>query len=285
MAITTHAALRELVSAVEDALGPVEAGLGLVLGSGLGGLADEIENARRIPYSRLPHLAASTVIGHAGQLVVGTWQGRNVAVLAGRIHRYEGHGFHQVVMPVRLLAALGMQTLIVTNAAGSLHTRLQPGDLMLLSDHINLQGGNPLIGSNDDRLGPRFPDMTYAYDPELRRLAHAVAVKHAIELKEGVYVALSGPTYETPAEIRMLGTLGGDAVGMSTVPEVIAARHMGVRVLGLSCITNLGAGLGEGKLDHAHVGEVAGKATRKMTQLLAGVTQALPDLPPRPRMF
>ncbi len=286
MAITTVAALRELVSAVESELGPVQAPLGLVLGSGLGGLADALQGARRVSYAKLPHLAASTVIGHAGQLVVGRWQDRDVIVLAGRVHCYEGHDFRHVAMPVRLLASLGVSTLVVTNAAGALHTRMQPGDLMLLSDHINLQGGNPLIGPNDDRLGPRFPDMTQAYDAELRAIAHQVAASQGLALKDGVYVALSGPSYETPAEIRMLAALGGDAVGMSTVPEVIAARHMGLRVLGLSCITNMGAGLGHGLLDHAHVGLVAGQASQRMVDLLAGVVRALPaNMPLRARTF
>jgi purine-nucleoside phosphorylase len=182
-------------------------------------------------------------------------------------------------MPVRLLAALGIDTLIVTNAAGSVHTGLQPGDLMLIRDHINLSGGNPLIGVNDERLGRRFPDMTTAYDAELRALALQVAAERGLTLHQGVYCGLSGPSYETPAEIKMLHLLGGDAVGMSTVPEVIAARHMGVRVMGLSCITNLGAGLGEGTLDHSHVGAVAGSATARMTDLVAGVVEALPELP------
>jgi purine-nucleoside phosphorylase len=219
------------------------------------------------------------VQGHAGELVAGTWQGHEVLMLAGRVHRYEGHSMHKVVLPVRMLAALGVHTLVVSNAAGSVHTRLQPGDLMLISDHINFQGQNPLIGKNDDRLGPRFPDMTVAYDAELRAVARQVALEQALQLHEGVYAAVLGPSYETPAEVRMLAAMGADAVGMSTVPEVIAARHMGVRVLGLSCITNLGAGLGAGTLDHAHVGEVAGKATAKMVNLLGGIVRALPNTP------
>ena len=285
MAVSTVAALRELVASVEHLLGPVRAPLGLILGSGLGGLADQIEDARKLPYARLPHLAPSTVVGHAGQLVVGRWQGHDVIALSGRIHLYEGHSFSQVAMPVRMLAGLGVDTLIVTNAAGSVHTRLQPGDLMLIDDHLNLQGGNPLTGRNDARLGPRFPDMTEAYDAGLRTLAHSVATSQGLDLKHGVYAALPGPSYETPAEIRMLAALGADAVGMSTVPEVIAARHMGVRVLGLSCITNLGAGLGKGLLDHAHVGEVAGQATEKMVRLLGGIAQTLPPQTARARIF
>ncbi len=279
MAFSTVAALRELIGAVDQHIGKSTAGIGLVLGSGLGGLANEIENAKRVPYARLPHLAASTVQGHAGELVAGRWQGRDVLVLAGRVHRYEGHSMEQVVLPVRMLAAMGIHTLIVSNAAGSVHTRLQPGDLMLLADHINFQGANPLVGRNDERLGPRFPDMTVAYDAELRALAHRVAAEQQLRLQEGVYAAVLGPSYETPAEIRMLAAMGADAVGMSTVPEVIVARHMGVRVLGLSCITNLGAGLGVGTLDHAHVGEVAGKATQKMVELLGGIVRAIPNTP------
>ena len=282
MAISTMAAMRELLDAVERHIGPSRAGIGLVLGSGLGGLAAEVQDARRVPYARLPHLAASTVVGHAGELVAGRWRDHEVLMLAGRVHRYEGHPLRQVVLPVRMLAALGVHTLVVSNAAGSVHTRLQPGDLMLISDHINLQGGNPLMGPNDDRMGPRFPDMTVAYDLELRQLALKTAQQQGIALKEGVYAAVLGPSYETPAEVRMLAAMGADAVGMSTVPEVIAARHMGVRVLGLSCITNLGAGLGAGTLDHAHVGEVAGKATAKMVQLLGGIVQALPQETPIP---
>ena len=279
MAISTVAALHELLDAVTHHIGPTRAGIGLVLGSGLGGVAQQVENARRVRYDRLPHLAPSSVVGHAGELVVGDWQGHEVLVLAGRVHRYEGHSLEEVVMPVRLLAALGIHTLIVSNAAGSVHTGLQPGDLMILSDHINFQGQNPLVGRNDERLGPRFPDMTVAYDQGLRTLAHQVAAEQGIALKEGVYAAVLGPSYETPAEVRMLRAFGADAVGMSTVPEVIAARHMGVRVLGLSCITNLGAGLGHGTLDHAHVGEVAGQATAKMVSLLGGVVRALPHQP------
>ncbi len=275
--LSTYAILHELVRAVEHAVGPVRAPIGIVLGSGLGALADQIEQPRRVAYSALPHLAASTVIGHAGQLVVGRWHGREVVVLAGRVHRYEGHDFEQVALPVRLLAALGIDTLIVTNAAGAAHTGLQPGELMLIADHLNLQGGNPLIGVNDERIGPRFPDMTQAYDLALQNLALQVAAQRGIALQHGVYCALSGPAYETPAEIRMLARLGADAVGMSTVPEVIAARHMGVRVLGISCITNLGAGLGQGTLDHAHVGAVAGQASERMLNLLSGVVEALPD--------
>jgi purine-nucleoside phosphorylase len=180
-----------------------------------------------------------------------------------------------VTLPTRLLAALGAKVLIVTNAAGSVHTRLQPGNLMLIVDQLNLTGSNPLIGPNDDRLGPRFPDMTAAFDPALRALTKRIAAEQGTPLHEGVYCGLTGPSYETPAEVRMLAGLGGDAVGMSTVAEVIVARHMGMRVLGLSCITNLGAGLGDGTLDHSHVAVVAKQATAAMTRLVAGVVAAI----------
>jgi purine-nucleoside phosphorylase len=251
-----------LIGVIESAIGSVRAPIGMVLGSGLGGLADEIEDARVVPYRAIPHLPMSTVPGHAGRLVAGSWQGREVVVLSGRIHRYEGHDTAKVALPVQMLAAMGVDTVFVTNAAGAVNASYNPGDLMLISDHINLIGGNPLVGMNDDRIGPRFPDMTVAYDAELRASARAIAAKLGITLHEGVYCGVLGPSYETPAEIRMVRTLGADAIGMSTVPEVIAARHAGMRVLGLSCLTNMGAGMSGGVLDHGEVKEVAGQATR-----------------------
>jgi len=275
--------VRQAAHAVVEALGPVQAPIGLVLGSGLGGVADEIADARSLPYGRIPHFAASTVPGHAGKLVAGRWQGQTVLALAGRVHGYEGHPPWQVTLPVRVLAALGVQVLVVTNAAGAVHTALQPGDILLMNDHINLTGANPLVGPNDDRLGPRFPDMTSAYDPELRALCEAEAAHRGIAIKRGVYCGLSGPSYETPAEVRMIALLGADVVGMSTVHEVIVARHMGMRVLGLSCVTNLGAGLGEGTLDHGHVAEVALDSTAQMTALVAAVVASLPELEAVPR--
>lgn len=272
------AQLRELVEATERKLGPVCAPIGLVLGSGLGGVANQIEDARRVAYGDLPHLAASTVPGHSGEVVTGTWHGKPVLALAGRVHYYEGHDWPQVTLPIRLLASLGVQILIVTNAAGAVHKGLSPGNIMVIRDHLNLTGGNPLIGPNDPALGPRFPDMTTAYDAQLRDLAHQIARDRRIVLQEGVYCGLTGPSYETPAEIKMLALLGGDVVGMSTVSEVIVARHMGLRVLGLSCVTNMGAGLGEGTLHHDHVADVANEATERMTQVVAGVVEALPTL-------
>jgi len=273
--------LRGAVEAIESAIGQVRCPLGMVLGSGLGGLSKEIESPRRIAYDKIPHLATSSVAGHAGELVTGVWQGRNVVMLSGRSHAYEGHSFPRIALPVQLLAALGVDVLVVTNAAGSCNPDHSVGDLMVICDHINLMGGNPLVGANDERLGPRFPDVTVAYDADLTRLAVATAARLGIVLHEGVYAGVLGPSYETPAEVRMIRLLGADAIGMSTVPEVIAARHAGVRVLGLSCMTNKAAGLGNGTLDHGHVSEVAGRSTAKMARLIKAIVRDMPPLEPR----
>ena len=277
MAFSTIAAIREAIGVIESAIGSVRAPIGMVLGSGLGGLADEVEDARTISYRHIPHIPSSTVPGHAGRLVAGRWHGREVVVLSGRIHRYEGHDPSRVALPVQMLAAMGVDVLLVTNAAGAVNAEFSPGDLMLISDHINLMGGNPLVGMNDDRIGPRFPDMTVAYDAQLRAMAKELGAARGLALREGVYAGVLGPSYETPAEIRMLRSIGADAVGMSTVPEVIAARHVGMRVLGLSCLTNMGAGMTGGLLAHDEVKEVAGKATRAMIDLIADFVQAVPD--------
>jgi purine-nucleoside phosphorylase len=210
----------------------------VILGTGLGALADELRTDAAIPYPDLPGFATSTVETHAGRLLLGTLGGRRVALMQGRFHRYEGYTLQQVAFPVRVLKALGAQTLIVSNVSGGMHPLWATGDLVLISDHINLLGDNPLVGPNVDAEGPRFPDMSAAYDPELRRLAHAVALDNKIVLREGVYVAVPGPNLETRAEYRMLRALGADLVGMSTVPEVITAVHQGMRVLGLSIITD-----------------------------------------------
>lgn len=278
MAISTVAAIREATEVIEAAIGQVRAPLGMVLGSGLGKVAGEIENAREISYDRIPHLPSSTVIGHAGKLVCGVWQGREVIMLSGRVHRYEGHSLARVALPVQLLGAMGVDVLVLTNAAGAVNASYAPGDLMLLRDHLNMTGGNPLVGHNDERIGPRFPDMSEIYDAGLRKIARMAATKLGLPVHEGVYAGMLGPSYETPAEIAMVRTLGGDAVGMSTVPEAIAARHMGMRVLGLSCISNLGAGMGDEPLDHGHVAEVAGNATESMRSLLAAIVHELPPL-------
>ncbi|MFN8614426.1 MAG: purine-nucleoside phosphorylase [Vampirovibrionales bacterium] len=272
---TQSSQLADTAIAVQDHFKhPVD--VGIILGSGLGAFADSFENAVSLPYSQLPHFPQSTVVGHSGRLVLAKpSKGPTVACLQGRFHYYEGYGHDAVTYPVRLLKRLGIKTLIVTNAAGGIREDLNPGSLMLISDHLNLMGQNPLMGKNDDQLGPRFVDMSVAYDANLRQLAHTVAQQQGTQLTEGVYCGLSGPTYETPAEIRMLKTLGADAVGMSTVPEVIAARHAGIRVLGISCITNKAAGLGQVHLNHAEVIETGQTVANTFEKLLHGLLNAL----------
>jgi purine-nucleoside phosphorylase len=240
----------------------------VVLGSGLGSFADRLAGAAAVPYQDLPNFPRSSVDGHAGRLVLGALAGVPVVAMQGRVHAYEGYPQAQVAFPARVLCALGVRTLVVTNAAGGINATFRPGDLMAITDHINLSGGNPLSGPNDPRLGERFPDMTHAYDVALLERLRACADQLRIPLRSGVYANLPGPSYETPAEIRMLRALGADAVGMSTVPEVIAARHMKVRVVGVSCITNVAAGISEQPLSHAEVKEVAGKATEAFSRLL-----------------
>lgn len=229
--------------------------IGLILGSGLGVLADEIENPVQVPYRDIPDFPVSTVEGHAGQLIFGLLNGVRVVVMQGRFHYYEGYSFEKVTFPVRVMKELGVETLIVTNAAGGINESFSPGDLMLITDHINNMGTNPLIGPNDTRLGVRFPDLSEAYSNALRSMAKQVAAQLKIDIKEGVYVGNTGPSYETPAEIKMLRVLGGDAVGMSTVPEVIVARHSGLNVLGISCISNMAAGILNQPLTHDEVME------------------------------
>lgn len=242
----------------------------VVLGSGLGAFADRLHDPVVIPYGDIPYFPAVGVRGHSGRMVVGGLGpgGPKVAALAGRVHLYEGHSPAQVVHPVRTLWKWGVRGLMLTNAAGGIQAALSPGDLMLIVDHINLTGKNPLVGPADPRMGPRFPDMSAAYDPELCDALRAAAKARGVKLQEGVYTGLAGPSYETPAEIRMLAVLGGDAVGMSTVAEVIAARHAGLRVCGVSCITNLAAGLSAEPLDHAEVEATAGEARSDFIALL-----------------
>jgi purine-nucleoside phosphorylase len=249
----------------------IEPKVALVLGSGLGGFADEITDAVAIPYERIPGLPVSRVEGHAGKLVLGKAEGTSVVAMQGRVHLYEGHAADEVVFGVRLMIALGAKTLVITNAAGGVDARFAPGDLMVIEDHLNLTGTNCLVGPNDESVGPRFPDMTEAYDRELGKLADAIANGLGFELRRGVYAGLLGPTYETPAEVRMVRTLGGHAVGMSTVLEVIAARHMGARVLGISCITNAAAGLSATPLSHDEVKETAERVRERFVDLLRGV--------------
>jgi purine-nucleoside phosphorylase len=248
--------------------------LGIVLGSGLGLLADEVEDPAVMPYSEIPHFPVSTAPGHAGKLILGKFEGQPVAMMAGRVHLYEGYTAAEVVFPIRLLGMLGVESLIVTNAAGGVNPRFTSGVLMLITDHINLTGHNPLVGANDERFGTRFPDMTEAYDPELQGLAKRAAAETGVALDHGVYLGLLGPTYETPAEVRMTRILGGDAVGMSTVLEVIAANHMGIRVLGISCITNMAAGMLPRKLNHQEVMETAARVSGEFAALLRAVVSA-----------
>lgn len=249
--------------------------VGLILGSGLGVLAEEVENPIKIKYNEIPGFPVSTVEGHAGQLVIGELKGVNVLAMQGRFHYYEGYSLDEVTLPVRVMKALGIETVVVTNAAGGVNRTFTPGDLMLITDHINNAGANPLIGPNDNQLGVRFPDMSTAYTPSLQELVHDVAKDLSIELKEGVYVWNSGPTYETPAEIRMLDKVGGDAVGMSTVPEVIVARHAEMNVIGISCISNMAAGILDQPLSHEEVIETTEKAREDFLSLVKGIVERL----------
>lgn len=242
--------------------------LGLVLGSGLGGVADAVEGATAIPYADLPGFPVGSVAGHAGRLVLGRLEGTPVVVLQGRAHLYEGIPASDLAVPVRTVRALGAESIILTNAAGSLNPQAGPGSLMALTDHINLMGANPLMGPNDDELGPRFVGLGDAYDIDLRRALHGAAQAEGVELNEGVYLAVSGPSFETPAEIRAFKVLGADAVGMSTVPEVIVARHCGLRVAAVSAITNLAEGMGTEVLSHEHTLDNAAVAAEKLQRVL-----------------
>jgi purine-nucleoside phosphorylase len=254
---------------------PVPCPLGVILGSGLGDYAETVQDAVRIPFAEIPHFPASSVAGHAGVLVAGRLHGHAVALMQGRVHYYEGHSPDDVIFPARVLHGLGVKTLIVTNAAGGINPEFRPGDLMVIRDHINFMGFNPLRGKLAERFGPRFPDMSYAYHPELRALARGAAGELGIPVREGIYLGLSGPSYETPAEIRMFRGWGADAVGMSTVPEVIAANQMGMRVLGISCITNMAAGILDQPLTHQEVLETTARVkdqfTRLVDRIIAGV--------------
>jgi purine-nucleoside phosphorylase len=247
----------------------------IVLGSGLGDFANQLQDAVSMPYATLPHWPISRVVGHEGRLVVGRVRGRVIAALAGRCHLYEGHSARTVTFAVRALGRLGIDTLILTNAAGGVNTGFSQGALMVIDDHINLTGGNPLVGENDERFGPRFPDMTEVYSASLRAAADRAAARIGVTLPHGVYAALLGPSYETPAEIRYLRTIGADAVGMSTVPEAIAARHMGVNVLGISCITNMAAGVLPEPLRHDEVMETARRVRTQFIALLEGIIEQL----------
>ncbi|QYK68009.1 MULTISPECIES: purine-nucleoside phosphorylase [Paenibacillus] len=245
--------------------------IGLILGSGLGILADLIQDGISIPYQDIPHFPVSTVEGHEGELLLGTIEGRAVVMMKGRFHMYEGYGPQLTAFPVRVMKQLGIQSLLVTNAAGGVNTSYEAGDLMVISDHLNLTGQNPLIGPNDAGMGVRFPDMSEAYSRRLREIAKQTANQQGFSLQEGVYAGLLGPNYETPAEIVMLRTLGADAVGMSTVSEVIVARHAGIEVLGFSCITNMAAGILDQPLSHGEVMETAEKVREQFLKLVLAI--------------
>lgn len=242
--------------------------IGLILGSGLGSLADTIENPVIIKYEDIPNFPISTVEGHAGQLVIGELSGTVVVAMQGRFHFYEGYPLEDVTFPIRTMIGLGIESMIVTNAAGGANLEYKPGDLMIITDHINFTGKNPLIGENLNELGPRFPDMTWAYNKEYIKIAKETGIELGLNLKEGIYMWFTGPTYETPAEVRMARMLGADAVGMSTVPEVIIANHEGIKVLGISCITNMAAGILDQPLIHDEVVETSKKVKEDFEKLL-----------------
>lgn len=256
----------------EKGIGEIE--IGLILGSGLGELGDEVENAIQIPYETIPNFPTSTVEGHAGQLVYGTLGGKKVLAMQGRFHYYEGYSLEMVTFPVRVMKALGIHSVIVTNAAGGLNLDFTPGELMLITDQINFTGVNPLIGPNDNEMGVRFTDMSQAYDKEYQEIVRNVAKEMNLDLKEGVYMGFTGPTYETPAEIKMARVIGADAVGMSTVPEVIVARHSGLRVIGVSCITNLAAGM-QASLNHAEVVETTERVKESFKTLVKNILASI----------
>jgi purine-nucleoside phosphorylase len=272
--VTLFDDVQAAVAAVRS-LDPNPPQVGLILGSGLGGYADKLANAKSLPYSEIPHFPQSHVQGHAGKLVLGTRNGARCVAMQGRVHMYEGHDAATVAFPARVLIALGAKVLIVTNAAGGLEPSWPPGTLMLIRDHIDMLRDHALRGPNDDRLGTRFPDMTRAYAPELRELARAAAAKANVALAEGVYVAMPGPTYETPAEVKMLQILGAQATGMSTVPEVVVAAHMRARVIGISCITNHAAGITGAALSHSEVTETASRVRSTFETLLDGIIEQL----------
>ncbi len=274
MDIDTANRVAATVDAVRARVGALVPKIGVVLGSGLGAFGDTLTGPK-IPYAELPNMATSKVVGHAGNLCFGDVGGVSVVCMQGRVHYYEGHSIDAVVHGVRTMARLGVHAVLITNAAGGVEPTWSAGDLMIITDHLNLAGASPLIGPNDTSLGPRFPDMTEAYDRELRQMLTDVARDGKVPLREGVYAWLTGPTYETPAEVRMVRGLGAQAVGMSTVPEVVALRHMGVRVGALSCITNLAAGIGGQKLDHAEVEATARSRRDDLLRLLRGwITKA-----------
>lgn len=267
--------IHEAVQYIQN-LYPYQPSIGIILGSGLGAFAEWVTDSTVLPYRDIPHFPISTVAGHAGKLILAKCEYRPLAIMAGRFHHYEGYSLEKVTFPIRVLAKLGIKTLIVTNAAGGISADFKPGDLMFIKDHINLMGSNPLIGKNDEsEWGPRFPDMTNTYTPTLRSLGMKSASELEIPCHEGVYLATTGPSYETPAEIRMMRTLGADAVGMSTVPEVIVARQMGLQILGISCITNMAAGMLKQPIDHREVQQTGDRVKPKFIALLRNIIVAI----------
>ncbi|QQK81901.1 purine-nucleoside phosphorylase [Salicibibacter cibi] len=251
--------IEEATDAIKQQLSGGNADIGLILGSGLGDLADEVESAVRIDYEDIPGFPTSTVEGHTGRLILGELEGKNVVAMQGRFHYYEGYSAQEVTFPVRVMQALGVHTLIVTNACGGMNRNYRPGDFMLITDHLNMTGTNPLIGPNDEELGTRFPDMSQAYSPSLMALAKEIAEEESFTVHEGVYAGISGPSFMTTAELAMLRKLGGDVVGMSTVPEVIVARHAEIEVLGISCVTDMAVADDHGGVSHEEVMETAAK--------------------------
>ncbi|WP_017728159.1 purine-nucleoside phosphorylase [Halalkalibacterium ligniniphilum] len=249
--------------------------IGLILGSGLGELADEIEEAVKIPYGEIPHFPVSTVEGHAGQLVVGRLHGKTVVAMQGRFHYYEGYSMQEVTFPVRVMKQLGVELIVVTNACGGMNKSFEPGDLMIITDHLNMTGDNPLIGPNVEELGPRFPDMSSAYTPELVEFVEATANRLDIKVQKGVYAGITGPTYMTGAELIMLRKLGGDVIGMSTVPEVIVARHANMKVIGISCITDMAIGEEIEGITHEQVVEVANRTKPKFIKLVKEIVSTV----------
>lgn len=272
--VITYVQIKEAAEYIRSVT-KIEPEVGLILGSGLGILAELVKDAVTIAYQDIPHFPQSTVEGHAGELLIGTIEGRSVVLMKGRFHMYEGYGPELTAFPVRVMKAIGVKQLLVTNAAGGVNTSYKPGDLMLISDHLNMTGRNPLIGPNDNQLGVRFPDMSEAYSKRLREVAKQVAASQGFTFQEGVYAGLLGPNYETPAEIRMLRTIGADAVGMSTVSEVLVARHAGIEVLGISCISNMAAGILDQPLSHAEVMETAEQVREHFLKLVVGIIPAM----------
>lgn len=262
--------IEDAVRYIKDLLN-MDPEIGLILGSGLGSLADDMDETMLIDYTNIPHFPVSTVAGHEGRFVIGEFEGKKVIAMQGRLHFYEGYHMEEVTFAVRVMRKLGVKTLLVTNAAGAVNCNFKPGNLMLINDHINFMGRNPLMGKNLDEFGTRFPDMSNAYDKDLRAKVKALALNMDLDINEGVYCGYTGPSYETPAEIRMFRTLGADAVGMSTVPEVIVAVHSGMSCIGISCLTNMAAGILDQPLNHEEVTTVASMVKKDFVQLVRGI--------------